>query len=116
MSWLTRRHKQDIVYWGTPANDGLGGITFATPVEIKCRWEDVKKKFTDSNGNEVVSSSIVYLGQDADIGGWLFEGTLADISSADEDSPGDVDGAKEIKGFSKIPNIDATDYERVAFL
>ncbi len=116
MSWLTRQHKQDLVYWGTPVHGGLGGDTFATPVEIKGRWEDAQKKFTDSNGNEIVSSSVVYLGQDVDIGGWLFRGKLTDIGSADEDSPGDVSGAKEIKAFSKIPNLGATDFERSAAL
>ncbi len=116
MTWLTAMHRQDLVYWGTPSNDGLGGVTFATPVEIKGRWEDTQKKFIDADGQEVVSSSIVFLGQDVDIGGWLFRGTLADISSADEDSPGDVTGAKEIKAFSKIPTFDATDFERVAAL
>ena len=28
------------VYWGNPQNDGYGGFTFDTPVEIKCRWEE----------------------------------------------------------------------------
>ncbi len=113
---MTNLHQQTAVYWSTPSPDGTGGYTFATPVEIPCKWEDVQKKFIDADGDEVVSSSAVYLGQDVEIGGWLFLGDLDDISSADEDSPGAVSGAKEIRSFSKIPNFNATDFQRKAML
>ncbi len=116
MSWLTLMHKQTAVYWSTPSSDGMGGYTFATPVEILCRWEDIQKMFIDADGNEVRSTSVVYLGQDVDIGGWLYLGDLDDISSADEDSPGSVSGAKEIRSFSKIPNFNASDFQRKVML
>lgn len=116
MGFLTRSHNQDLVYWGTPVNDGLGGVTFAAPVNIKGRWEDVQKKVIDASGQEIVSTSLVYLGQDVDIGGWLYRGKILDIVSADRTIPGNVSGAKEIRSFSKISNLPATDFERVAAL
>ena len=116
MSWLTKNLRQDLVYWGTPANDGLGGVTFANPINIKGRWEDTQKKFIDSNGQEIVSSSIVYLGQDIDIGGWLFRGKILDIAPAKRNSPAEVNGAKEIRVFNKIPDINAINFERTVVL
>ena len=46
ISVLERQYKQDAVYWGNPQSDGSGGYTFDDPVEIKCRWEDIKQVVT----------------------------------------------------------------------
>jgi hypothetical protein len=116
MSWLTKRHNQKIVYWGSPVPDGVGGYTFADPIEVNGRWEDAQKLFRDASGNEVVSDSIVYLGQDVVNKGWLWLGEIADLNSSDQDNPELLSGAKEIRSFSKIPNLKADDYERMAFL
>jgi|2_EtaG_2_1085320.scaffolds.fasta_scaffold00255_9 hypothetical protein len=114
MSFLTSNHKQTIVYWGTPTKDKWGGRTFATPVEITGRWEDNQEVFIDGTGREAVSKAFVYIGQDVDLEGYLYLGTLASISSAA--SPKAVDGAFEVRAFNKIPNLKATDFERKAIL
>jgi len=114
MSFLTRNLNQTVVYWGTPSPDGFGGNTFATYVEINGRWEDSSEKFINPEGEEVVSKAMIFLDQDVDIGGWLYLGDTDDISSANQDSPENVDGAYEIRAFMKTPNIDADDWERVA--
>lgn len=114
MSFVTRNHKQTIVYWGTPTKDKYGGTTFAAPVEITGRWEDKNEVFIDSIGRERISKSHVYLGQDVDIEGYLYLGTLASISSAA--SPKEVNGAYEIKAPMKTPNLKATDFERKVIL
>lgn len=116
MSWITRNHKQTCVYWGSPTADGWGGRTYGDPVELACRWEDKQEKFVNAQGEEHVSQSIVYLGQDVVVNGYLYLGTLADISSAQEGDPESVSGAHLIQAFSKIPNIKATEYERTAWL
>lgn len=53
---------------------------------------------------------VVYLGQDVEIGGYLFLGT-----SSDPD-PTDIDGAYLIREFRKIPTEDGNDFERRAVL
>lgn len=117
MSYITRNHKQTIVYWASPSPDKYGGFTYTVPVDIIGRWEDRQEVFFDKEGKELKSKSIVYLGQDVDLGGFLYLGALSDIaSSIDETHPRNVDGAEEIRGFSKIPNIKATDFERRAFI
>ncbi len=110
MSYITKNHKQTIVYWGTAAKDKWGDKTFAAPVEIVGRWEDKKELFRDIAGREVVSRSIVYLGQDVVEGEYLYLGTLASIASAA--NPESVSNAFEIRSFTKSPNIAATDFER----
>ncbi len=114
MSFLTSNHNQKIVYWGTPTKDKWGGRTFATPVELDGRWEDRQELFIDSTGRESMSKAFVWLGQDITVEGYLYLGTLASISSAA--SPKTVDGAYEVRGFTKIPNLKATSFERKAIL
>lgn len=117
MSYITKNHKQDIVYWANPTPDKFGGFTYTAPVDIKGRWEDRQVLFKDNEGNELMSKSIIFLGQDVDFGGYLYLGTLASIASAiDETHPKNVDGSEKIRGFTKIPNLRATDFERRAFI
>ena len=116
MGWITKYHKQTCVYWGSPTNDGWGGRTYGDPVELSCRWEDKQEKFVNAQGEEHISRSIVYLGQDVVVNGYLYLGTLTDLSSAQEGDPEAVTGAYLIQAFGKIPNIKGTDYERTAWL
>ncbi len=117
MSYITKNHKQTIVYWASPTPGKFGTFAYTAPVEITGRWEDRQVLFLDKEGKEITSKSIVYLGQDVDLGGFLYLGTLASIASAiDETHPKNVDGAEEIRGFTKIPNLRATDFERRAFI
>ena len=57
-----------------------------------------------------------YVGQDVDLGGYLFLGGLADLSSAEERDPLTVDAAYEIRGYAKIPSLKADRYLRKIWL
>jgi len=116
MSHITKHHKQTMVYWGNPADDGYGGLTFDLPVEIKGRWEDKQKLFINANGKQSVSRAIVFLGQDVDLRGYLYLGELSDLSSAQESDPANITNAFEIQAFGKIPNHRGTKFERKAWL
>lgn len=113
---LTRNHNQDIAYWGSPSPDGFGGNTFADAVDIKGRWEDTQQKFISSTGEESISKAIVYVGQDIEIGGWLFLGLSSTLSSANQDEPELVSGAHEIRGFLKTPSLCGTEFERMVII
>ena len=79
---LNRTCRQKAVYWGSPRTNGLGrGMTFADPVEVNCRWEEMEQVVTDARGVEVTSRAQVFLLQDVDEEGYLFLGTLADLGS-----------------------------------
>ena len=114
MSFITRNHNQTIVYWGTPEKDKFGVKTFAVPVEISGRWEDKNDLFIDASGRESVSKAFVFVGQDLDLQGWLYLGTLASISSAAD--PKGIDSAFEIRQVIKTPNLKSTDFERKVIL
>lgn len=111
---LTKFYKQTAVYWGNPVPDGEGGNTFDAPVELSVRWEEGFKKITDGKGNEIISQAVIYVPQEVDIGGWLWLGALDDISSGDQ--PQTITGAKEIRAFTKFPNLKARVFQMRAWL
>ncbi len=111
---LGHARKQTVVYWGTPVTVGGGGRTFADPVELKVRWEDRAEMFVDAAGQEKRSRAVVLLGQDVDLGGYLYLGKLADLSSAPD--PADTATAYEIQAFAKVPDIKGTRFTRTAWL
>lgn len=116
MSFLTDNLLQTAVYWGNPTPDGYGSFTFDTPIEISVRWEDRTELFIDRTGTESKSLAVVYLGQDVNIGGWLFLGELSDIDSGLTDTPHLVPNAREIRAFRKTPSLDIEIFERKAWL
>lgn len=125
-SFIKKVCVQTAVYWAPTGDDGFGHKTFSYPVEIKCRWENVSKIIMSNNGKEIVSVAEVLVYQDLMDEGWLYLGELADLDGLDSDSSADsdkianpmlVDGAQEIKSFSKIPMIMSTSvFVRKAYL
>lgn len=51
---------QQVTVWNKSSSDGFGGITWDGPHVINCRWSASQEKSTDSNGDEFVSTHIVY--------------------------------------------------------
>jgi hypothetical protein len=113
---LSGKLNQTAVYWGSPTSDGQGGRTFDDPVEVSVRWDQRQDLFIDGAGQEVRSSAVVYLSQDVVLGGFLYLGTLDDISSAEEADPMTIDNAFEIRNFEKTGNVKATVFLRKAWL
>ena len=108
---------QTAVYWGTPSPSDDGGMTFADPVEISCRWESKTKVIAGAKGREIVSVAEVLVTQDLDKEGYLYLGELSDLGSDEEDSPEIVEGAYMIQRFDKIPMIKSTtEFVRKAYL
>lgn len=113
---LTHALKQTAVYWANPRSDGTGGRTFDEAAEINVRWEEKQELFIDRSGQEVRSQAVVFVGQDVDMGGYLYLGRLADLSSAEEDDPLSIATAYEIRGTQKIPSIKAMCFMRKIWL
>jgi len=99
--------KQTAVYWGGPVERGAAGKTFADAIDVPVRWESKHETFTDANGDEQQSSSVVYCATTLTIGGYLYLGTLDDLSSGDEVDPMNLDGAWEIRGRFDTPDARA---------
>ena len=108
--------KQTAVYWSTPVQDGYGGFTYADPVEVTVRWMEKNDLFVDQSGREVTSKAVVLAETDFEIGGRLWLGTLADLSVAEKASPHTLSDCSEIRGYTKVGDIDLTQFLRRAFL
>ena len=115
LSFIRKVCVQTAVYWGNPVPDGFGGFTFDEPVEIKCRWEDKIRTFTNLNGIETASKAMILSPVDLCHQGWVFLGTLEDVYTLlDVDSsnitinPKDVQGAYEIVAIDKTPLFRST--------
>lgn len=107
---------QSCVYWSPAGVNGFGEPLFADPVELDCRWEDKRELFRDKEGQDVMSSSVIYPESAVSLGGYLFLGTLADLSSADEDDPRIVQNAKEIRSTGASSNLKGTEWVYKAWL
>jgi len=99
------RRTQTAVYWALTGVNGYGEPIFAEPVEMLVRWEDKQERFVSKDGTEHTSSSVVYPPSQPVLGGYLYLGTLASLSSAEEGDPRSVSGAKEIKSVNTSPNL-----------
>jgi len=87
---------ETITHWAVTDN-GLGGMSYALPVQLRGRWEDKNELFRNVAGEEAVSDAIVYLSQDAAIGDWIFRGASVDATPPS--------GAREIRQFFKSPDL-----------
>jgi hypothetical protein len=112
MGILDRMRKQYAVYWGPPVEDGAGGHTYPAPVELRVRWENVDGEVVDPRTHETTNNSSVYVGTDVAINGYMRLCRLADVDITA--SPENIEGAHRITGFSKIPNLRASDFLRMA--
>lgn len=105
---LSQRNRNQIATRWTSSGTDVYGNSSWTKSTIKVRWENKQQKSVDLQGNEFISNSIVYLGEDVNVGDYLY------LGSSVADTP--PTGSYEIKNFTKIPNIAATDYIRKAIL
>ncbi len=119
MSIISRMRKQDAVYWSLTAA-GIKYDTFGNPVnavqpiQIKCRWDGSQEEFLDSEGTKRMSQAVVFVDRDVDIGGYLFEGVVADLQN--QTDPRKNSEAFEIKAFKRTPNLKATEFLLTAFV
>jgi hypothetical protein len=115
---VLRRRYQNALYWSPGGIDADGNRVYGTVVELKddraVRWEDINEAVTTRSGETIVSRSKVYAGEDLEEEGVLWLGSLADAVSTTQ--PFANPGAFEIRKFSKIPNLRATEFLRVAWL
>ena len=110
MGEFLNRRRSKATLWTVTGNDISGDQQYAAPVSILVRWEERKVVFTNSSGQDEMSSAVVWLDRDVNEGDAIVLGTS---TAAD---PWTVSGAREIQGFIKVPHVLRDDYERRAFL
>lgn len=92
---------QTLTYWHPNGSTNLyGSPSFSKPVWLDCRWEDKVELFRDKEGQEVNSRSKIFmLNMDIDLNGYLFLGRTSEVD------PKVVEGAYEIRGVTRIPDL-----------
>ena len=107
---FARKHKQTLTYWAPSTRDTFGDITFGAPATQLGRWEERTDIFVNGNGAEQKSAAVAFLTSDVAENGYLFLGTSAAVD------PSGTIGARRILQVRKVPNRDATQFERRAML
>lgn len=110
MSFITKHLKQRATFWSATGVDSSGDPSFAAPKVIKTRWEERQTVFTNAAGEEASAGAVIFVKEDMKAGDFLLLGVSA---VAD---PTTVDDAREIQGWSKIPQLAGAMFERSAFL
>ena len=116
MGFMTSKLNQTAVVWPTPTKDVFGKLSYGTPVEISVRWEYKRELFLNAEGKEELSMAVVWTERDMTLEEYLYLGNLSDLSTAEKADPQLEDQAFPIKAYSKIPNVNATDFERKVWL
>jgi len=112
-SFIRKVCVQTAVYWGSPVNLGAGRMSYTDPVEIKCRWDYKTRTVLSQNGQEINTDVTVLVTEDLDLGGYLFLGTLDDLTDSNYilesgqiyPTPDQVETAYEILTVSKVSMI-----------
>lgn len=101
---FARYMPQTLTYWAPGAADGFGGVAYAAPVLVSCRWQDVAELFRDAQGREVMSAAIVYPAIPLALRGYT---ALSDHTAFA--SPRQVAGAREIRQTGFSTDLDNTE-------
>lgn len=110
MDFLSFGLGQICTHWAVTGVDGFNKPIFASPVELKCRWEERNEKLINDDGEEYLSRARVFLANDVVPGDYLF---LGSNSTAD---PRTVREAFRVKTWRRIPSLDGLSFERKAYL
>ena len=110
MSFLTRHRKQLTTFWDATGVSTSGDPSFAAPKAITTRWEEKQAVFTNAAGEEASAGAVIFVKEDMKAGDFLFLGVST------EADPTDVAASREIQGWSKIPQLIGSGFERRAFL
>lgn len=100
---------QRAVYWGSPTPDKDGGMTFAEPVEIKCRWKDSNELKLRGDGQYYSTKAKILTNSILVEGGYLWKGTLAELTTlASNDTNVDTTNPATILNSGVIHQVDIT--------
>ena len=109
---LARNLLDTVTLWVSTGTDDYGGYTFAAPITICGRWEQVREKFVDESGDETVSLAAVHVDRDVTVEDWI---ALGDFTSTFD--PTTLEGdAYRIRNYSSITNLRRSQVNRKIFL
>lgn len=95
--------REKAVWWQWTGTDEFGEDSFATPVEIECRWEKDIVQLVDYQGKSLTSKDTIYVDRLMNTNDRLFQGELSDLPSLSV-LPQDTDAVKILQ-FENLPTI-----------
>lgn len=113
---LRKARNQRAVYWSKSGNDEHGSPTFTAAQALMVRWVDKQEQFKAFDGRELVSDSLVWVGEDVTLEGVLYLGEYYDLTAEQKADPSLVGNAKWILQFEKIPSVNNKEIARKAWL
>ena len=93
---------QTATYWAPGGSDGFGGVTFAAPILITCRWEDSKVLFRTASNEEHTSSAQIWPDRVLLEKGYLAQGDFTGTPSPKTLGT----AAREIRSVNESPSVD----------
>lgn len=93
MTFVQGLLRQEATWWPIKGRDGFGGVEFASPRVIKCRWVDDEVLFADSAGNEKRSRTVVTTAEPLETEGYVALGWALNYMN-----PLTAPGARKIEG------------------
>ncbi|KKL89031.1 hypothetical protein LCGC14_1918790 [marine sediment metagenome] len=113
---LSKQSKVTAVYWASPVSDGAVN-RFDDPKEIEVFWKGASSTDNDKTGREINSMDRVYVSEDLDQGGMLWQGALCDLTTAEKADPRTISNSYEIQLFWKTPSLSVVgQYQRKVIL
>ena len=83
--------------WNKGANDGFGGISWLGPFVVDCRIAYSSQQFTDTNGDQLSSTSLLYTDSDKlHIGSQVYFGESLALSP--------ISAANDVRQISRTPS------------
>lgn len=87
---------EKITVWRAIGNDGFGGITWSEPAIYNARIAYKQEKFTDANGDQAISTAVVYTASDLELDDKVYFGSST--------SPSPVNAANDVRAIAKTPS------------
>lgn len=107
MGIITKSQKQTLVYWAYTGADLYGQPTYAAPVQMTCRWDDLIKQVFGMEGSPVFSKVELITRKRLEPKGLVWKGRLAQFTAALH--PDISTGVHEVLMVASTPNFRNTE-------
>lgn len=97
MAIYSRNMTQPATYFPPAGQNGFGDLAYGAAQSVMVRWQDKAELFRDTEAREVMSSAVVYVDQDCEIGGKIGLGSAT------------VTEAREIRQLGRTPSLKGDD-------
>lgn len=98
---------QPALFWAPAQNDQYGQPQVHPPVQIRVRWNTIRREWLDHQGNSVILDADAVVSQKVPIGSLMWLGTLEDWNGVGSGSGSAELGDElcEVKNYTETPDI-----------